>query len=100
MIGEKHLTLENHFINKQISRKKSLVKIEIISVFHYNLWDTLGFSCFFILGLRFFRLSWGCSRFFQIFGPALLDAGWRVLCNQLRQSVCPKVLILPAIRFF
>ena len=42
-----------------------------------------------------------------LFGPALLDAGRRVLCNQLRQSVrqsvcqsVTKVLILPAIRFF
>ena len=26
-----------------------------------------------------------------IFGPALLDAGRRVLCNQLRQSVCQSV---------
>ena len=46
---------------------------------------------------------------FSVFGPALLDAGRRVLCNQLRLSVClsvcqsvsvAKVLILPAISFF
>ena len=43
----------------------------------------------------------------RVVGPALLDAGRRVLCNQLRQSVCvcvcvsvTKVFILPAIRFF
>ena len=34
------------------------------------------------------------AHYYTLFGPALLDAGRRVLCNQLRLSVRQSVLIL------